>query len=274
MKNFLRLLNFELNRFTKLYIVMLIMIVVVQTTSTIIVATNYMKIASHTGVSAIEYVRDYSAFSMTDVIYNLWFFGPIAVCVAALLFYLFFIWYRDWFARNTFIYRLLMLPTSRMNIFFSKVTTIMLFVLGLVAYQIILLNVYNQIVKWIVPKGYRVDHSIIEIANSYEFLYIIIPKGFAEFVIAYGLGFAFVVVIFTAILFERSFRIKGIVLGALYVIAAGLIFALPTFIQYIVLGKMYLYTEEILFVQVVMWLIIVVISLLVSRYLLKNKVTV
>src|SRR5690606_16459870 len=138
-------------------------------------------------------------FSMMDVIHSLWFMGPIAIGVAALLFYVFFIWYRDWFARNTFIYRLLMLPTSRMNIFFSKATTIMLTVLALVAYQIILLNIEMTITKWIVPKVYRQDLRIVDLVAGSEYLSIVLPRGLAEFVIAYGLGLGFIVVIFTVI---------------------------------------------------------------------------
>ena len=34
--------------------------------------------------------------------------------------YVFFIWYRDWLGKYTFAYRLLMLPTTRINIYFAK----------------------------------------------------------------------------------------------------------------------------------------------------------
>ena len=46
--------------------------------------------------------------------------GPIALCVVVLIIYVFFIWYRDWLGKNTFIYRLLMLPTARIQCLFSK----------------------------------------------------------------------------------------------------------------------------------------------------------
>lgn len=278
MKNFFKLLNFELNRFMKLYVVLLITIFVIQIIGTIIVAKGYMRQANQAvfqgGMSQLEFVKNYSAFSMSDVLYSFLFVGPIAVGAAALIFYLFFIWYRDWFARNTFIYRLFMLPTTRMNIFFSKATTIMLTVLGLVAYQIILLIVHSNIVKWIVPKVYRVDLTVTEVISSIEFFSVIIPTSVAEFTVAYGLGFSVVVVMFTAILLERSFRLKGIILGIVYIFVSGFIFLLPFIIQFGILGKAYLYPGEMFIVQVVMWVIIVTISLIVSRYLLKNKVTV
>src|SRR5690625_1417433 len=92
-------------------------------------------------MTELEFIEMYTTFSMMDVAHSLWIMVTIAIGVAAILFYIFFIWYRDWFARNTFIYRLRMLPTSRMNIFFTKVATIMLTVFGLVAFQLLLLNV-------------------------------------------------------------------------------------------------------------------------------------
>lgn len=278
MKNFLKLLNFELNRFMKLFIILLITIAVIQIAGTIILASSYMKRANNAviqgGMTQHEFIEMYSTFSMMDVIHSLWFMGPIAIGVAALLFYVFFIWYRDWFARNTFIYRLLMLPTSRMNIFFSKATTIMLTVLALVAYQIILLNIEMTITKWIVPKVYRQDFRIVDLVAGSEYLSIVLPRGLAEFVIAYGLGLGFIVVIFTVILFERSYRLKGIIIGLLYAFIAFVLFGLPISLQILLFGNIYLYPMEVLIVQIVMWAIIVGVSLIISRYLLKNKVTV
>jgi len=278
MKNFLKLLNFELNRFMKLFIILLITIAVIQIAGTIILASSYMKRANNAviqgGMTQHEFIEMYSTFSMMDVIHSLWFMGPIAIGVAALLFYVFFIWYRDWFARNTFIYRLLMLPTSRMNIFFSKATTIMLTVLALVAYQIILLNIEMTITKWIVPKVYRQDLRIVDLVAGSEYLSIVLPRGLAEFVIAYGLGLGFIVVIFTVILFERSYRLKGIIIGLLYAFIAFVLFGLPISLQILLFGNIYLYPMEVLIVQIVMWAIIVGVSLIISRYLLKNKVTV
>lgn len=278
MKNFFKLVNFELNRFMKLYVVLLIVILLVQILGTIIVAKNYMnKVNSEViqgGMSQFEFMQTYSLFSMQDVTYSMLFMIPIAIGVAALLFYLFFIWYRDWFAQNTFIYRLLMLPTARMNIFLAKLTVIMLTVLGLVVYQIILLMIQINIVKWIVPKVYRVDVTVAEITNFHPYLRIIIPQDFTEFLIAYGIGLCFVVVMFTAILMERSFRLKGIIVGVLYIFTVIFVFALPFIIQYMVIGKEYLYVEEMFAIEIVLWLMIVFVSLFISSYLLKNRVTV
>ena len=69
--------------------------------------------------------------------------------------YVFFIWYRDWFGKSSFIYRLLMLPTKRIHIYFAKLTAIMFLVLGLIALQILLMPIEMQIVNSIVPADFR-----------------------------------------------------------------------------------------------------------------------
>ncbi len=149
-------------------------------------------------------------FSLIDNAYSLWVLGPLAIGIALLIIYIFFIWYRDWFAKNTFIYRLLMLPTSRMNVFFAKAITIMLTMLGLIGMQIVLLYLEEKMVKWIVPKVFRVDLTVPEVISGVYQLSMILPESFMEFLVTYSLVFAFIVVMFTAILFERSFKFKGI----------------------------------------------------------------
>src|SRR5699024_8968805 len=201
MKNYIKLVNFELNRFVKLYTVLIAVIFIIQTGGVIFSAYLYMKRAKDAtirgGISQADYINMYGKFTLSDTVYSMFYIGAIALGVAALVFYVFFIWYRDWFAKNTFIYRLLMLPTSRMNVYFAKLTTIMLTVLGLAGLQIIFLLIQSKIVKWMVPHVYRADQGIGEVVNSTQFLSFLFPNGFAEFVIAYGIGMAAVLVIFT-----------------------------------------------------------------------------
>ena len=51
----------------------------------------------------------------SDVVY-----GTISSVHVVLIIYVFFIWYRDWFGKNTFIYRLFMLPTARINVYLQR----------------------------------------------------------------------------------------------------------------------------------------------------------
>ncbi len=278
MKNFFKLLNFELNRFSKLYIVLLSTIGLIQLIVTIIIARSYLTRANNAvlkgGMTQQEFIEMYDKFSMLHILHDIFYAGTLAIGVAAILFYIFFIWYRDWFAKNTFVYRLLTLPTSRMNLFFSKVATIMLSVLGLVTFQLVMLNLEKTIMKWIIPKVYRDDFGVADLVTGSEYLRIILPQGFAEFIMHYGLGLGLIIVVFTAILFERSFRIKGIVLGVIYAFVAVMIFVLPIIIQSMMYERFYLYPSELLILEGVIWVVIVVGSIFLSRYLLKNKVTV
>src|SRR5690625_5018633 len=118
---------------------------------------KYIEMDLQVGVSQAEVLEMYGKFSLGEVVLSMSFLVPIALSVAAIAFYIFFIWYRDWLGKNTFIYRLLMLPTSRMNVFFAKLMTIMTSVLGLVTMQLIFLHVYKVIIKWIIPQVYRQD---------------------------------------------------------------------------------------------------------------------
>lgn len=278
MKNFIKLLNFEINRFSKLYFLMLAVIFIIQFGSVIFHVGTYMalvKAETQGGrMSPEQFLYEYYPFGLNDIIYTRGFLVPIAIGVVGLLFYMFFIWYRDWFARNTFVYRLLMLPTSRMNIFYAKLTTIMLTVLTTVALQLIFLSIYQKVIEWTIPVVYRVDVSVgLTVATS-QYLTTIIPDNLNLFFIGYGLGLAIVVVIFTAILFERSFQLIGIIYGIIYVGMALITFITPFIIQLILFDTLYLYTDEMLYLLTAIVIGIVIVSLFVSRYLLNNKVTV
>lgn len=271
------LLNFEWNRIFKLYVSLILLVFVIQTIGVVFISKQYLKYVEldlKAGISQAEIMEMYGRFSLGEIIGTMPFLVPIALSVAAIAFYIFFIWYRDWLGKNTFVYRLLMLPTSRMNVFFAKLMTIMTSVLGLVAIQFMFLYIYRTIIKWIIPQVYRQDLDVVRAAGTSEYLSIILPKSMEEFFIAYGLGMLVVILIFTAILMERSFRFLGIVYGGFFIGIAVLLFILPTLIQVFFFGTVYLYPGEFFIVQFMLWLIILVISLLASRYLLKNKVTV
>lgn len=278
MKSFIKLFNFELNRFVKMFVTLLVIVFVVQLASVIMQATSYMVLVKDVTkggrVSPEQFLDEYWPYSLIESVYSIGFIAPIALGVVGLLFYMFFIWYRDWFARNTFIYRLLMLPTSRMNIYFAKLATIMVTVLGMVAFQLIYLVIYKQVIKWIVPLVYRMDLQTGFIVEGSEYLNIIIPSYVSSFFIAYGLGITFVIVVFTAILFERSFRLIGAIIGVTYIGFAFVIFALPYLVQFILFDSFYLYADEMFYLQAVITLVIAGVSLWISRYLLTEKVTV
>ena len=227
MNRFLKLVHFEWSRFFKIYLVLIGITVLFQIIAVITESKTYLNRANDLIYKELmpkhKFIEEYGTFSFFEVTNSMWFLGPIALCIAALIIYVFFIWYRDWLGKNTFAYRLLMLPTARMNIYLAKATTILLFVFGLVALQLLLFPVEGQVIKWLVPTEFRSDLSVYEITKM-NYLNLFFPRTFLEFVIYYGAGMIAVLTVFNAILFERSFRLKGIFYGVIYCVAVFLSF--------------------------------------------------
>ncbi len=280
MKSYLKLVNFELDRFIKIYFVLVGVTIISQIIGTIYSAKHFMKEFEKAiyieGLTTEQFLELNGKFGLIDLLGTGWFFYPMVFAAAVLIIYCIFIWYRDWFGKNTFIYRLLMLPTARINVFFAKATAIFMMVLGLSALQLILFKVTGRILQWLIPANLRIDMPIMEIVTSGYGNYhlgLLFPTSFMEFLIYYGVGFAAVIVLFTAILFERSYRLKGAVLGVLYAAAAVTVFLLPE-ILVIILEKNFLYPNETFIVYVILWTMITAFSIWLSNYLINKKVTI
>lgn len=280
MKSYLKLVNFELDRFIKVYFVLVGVTIISQIIGTVITANHFMGNFEEAiyieGLTTEQFLEQYGKFGLINLLGTGWFFYPIVFAAAVLIIYCLFIWYRDWFGKNTFIYRLLMLPTARINVFLSKATAIFMMVLGLSALQLILFKVTGKILQWLIPANLRIDMPIMELVVSgygNHHLGLLFPTSFIEFLIYYGVGFSAVLVLFTAILFERSYRLKGAIFGVLYAVAAVTIFLLPE-ILIIIFERNFLYPMEMFLVYVALWTIITVFSLWLSNYLINKKVTV
>ncbi|MGE7766052.1 hypothetical protein [Peribacillus sp. NPDC096540] len=277
MMRYLKLVNFEINRFSKIYISLLLITLVSQFAGVIIVTKNFLNrahdIMSEEKISEAAYVTNYGGIDFTQIANSLWFQGPIALSAVALVFYIFLIWYRDWFGKNTFIYRLLMLPTSRLSIYLSKATAIFLMVLGLIALQIIILPMENALFNSNVREtllNMEMSSSVITEAN--RVLTLIIPSTFTQFLLSYGIGLMVMSVLFTAIMFERSYRIKGIVSGLVYCGIAAALFCAPVFIM--ASESFYFYPNELFSIMTALGFIVTGLSIWLGSWLLKNRVTV
>lgn len=277
MKNYLKLVNFELNRFMKIYLGLMGVTILSQLIGAYVVPKQYLNHAQETMVinslTETEYVNNFGSLSLFDITQSGWVMGPIALCIVALIFYSFLIWYRDWFGKNTFIYRLLTLPTNRINLYFAKATAILLMTLGLVSLQLILFPLMDRILKWTVPDVFITNLSIHEAVSTFNYLSILFPPTFIDFVIHYGLGLLFIFVLFTALLLERSFGIRGIVLGISYC-AFSLAIVLAPLIATVMLEKTFLYPIEYFFLELFLCIGLTVLSIILSHYLLQRKVTV
>ncbi|MCG7335933.1 hypothetical protein MHZ95_11635 [Sporosarcina sp. ACRSM] len=276
MKRYLKLVDFEFNRFLKLYLVLFGITILSQIIGVIVESRNYLNHANRVIyqdlVPIAEFLENYRTISLIEISYSAWFMGPIVICGVTLIIYVFFIWYRDWLGKNTFSYRLLMLPIARIHVYLAKATTILLYVLGLVALQLILLPIESQVLKWMVPSEFRTDLTISQITGLSD-LRILFPHTFIEFVLYYGGGITAVFIVFTAILFERSFRIKGIIYGVLYCAISLFIFMAPILMNEFILGS-YFYPIELFFIELVAGIVVLACAIWTGNFLIKNKIRV
>lgn len=277
MKRYLKLVHFEIDRFANVYLGFILMTILLQFTGVIVTSKKYLNLADSRMEeeyrSQEAFVNDHGTMVFDDITETLWFEAPIALCIAGLIFYCFLIWYRDWFGKNTFVYRLLMLPTARLNIYLSKATAIFLLVLGLVSLQLILLPLEIRLFEFMVPVSLRTDIAVQQIPNGFWFLSILYPHTFTQFVLHYGVGFMAVFVLFAIILFERSFRWKGVAAGVLYGMFSITVFFAPIILEW-KFNNIYLYPLEFLIAEIVMGLLVIAMSIAISHYLLKKRITV
>ncbi|MCK1994796.1 hypothetical protein GW626_19505 [Peribacillus muralis] len=277
MMRYIKLVNFEINRFSKIYLTLLLITLLSQFAGVLIVTKSLLNDARKTmlqeKLSEAAYLSEYGGIDFIHISNTLWFLGPIALSAVALIFYMFLIWYRDWFGKNTFIYRLLMLPTSRLSIYLSKATAIFLMVLGLIAWQMILLPLENALFNSRVPEALlTMERSTFSIAKANEILMLIMPSTFKGFLFSYCIGLMVMSVVFTAIMFERSFRMKGILLGLLYGGVAAALFLTPIFIM--ASGTFHFYSNELFGLLLTLAIIVIGVSIWLGSWLLKNRVTV
>ncbi|BAQ09140.1 hypothetical protein OXB_0668 [Bacillus sp. OxB-1] len=276
MNRYLKLINFEFIRFLKLYLVLIGLTILTQVTGVIVEAQLYVNRANEMIYKEFmpksEFIESYGPMSFFNITQTAWFMGPIVVSGVILVIYVFFIWYRDWLGKNTFSYRLFMLPTARIHIYLAKATTILLYVLGLVALQLVLLPIEIQVLQWMVPSEFRTDLSVSEITNINN-LNVLFPNTFIEFILYYGSGIAAVCIVFTAILFERSYRLKGIVYGLLYCGVSLFVFFAPILVNEFML-KSYFYPKELFFMELTAGLLVLACAIWIGHFLMKNKVRV
>ncbi|OEH94556.1 hypothetical protein [Bacillus solimangrovi] len=278
MKRYMKLVNFEFNRFLKFYLVLIGMTFLLQMIGVIVESRNYMNKANELMteelMSKSEFVRIYGTMSFHNITATEWFLGLIALCGVVLISFVFIIWYRDWLGKNTFSYRLLVLPTARFNIYLAKATTILIFLLGLVAFQFLSFSVDSLVLQWLVPDEFRTDLSVQEITVGYSLAHLPLvlwfPRTFIEFILYYGGGMIIVLIGFTAILFERSFRLKGIFYGLIYSAVSLLILLTPIYL----LQSNYFYPTELVFLEIGAGLIVLMGAIWIGNFLLKNKIRV
>lgn len=274
MNHYLKIVNFEVKRFWKLFVTIVIVVGLAQIIGAILNSFSFKNGAKETmmqeQIMESEFVLKFGPYSLRNFLFSEYFMLSVMFAATVLVIYVFFIWYRDWLGKSSFIYRLLMLPTARRNVYFAKLTAILLFVLCLVGVQVVLLEIVEQITRSIIPEQLRVDEGIVY-TYSNEVLTLLYPQTVLQFVLTYGLGLTVVAVVFTAILFERSYHLKGIFIAVLYSAVSIFIIAIPAILQSI---THYFYIHELILMTVVSSVLALGLAIYIADYLLKRKINV
>jgi hypothetical protein len=216
----------------------------------------------------------FGRFSFYDVTQTLWIAGPIAIGVSGLLFYAVFIWYREWFGKNTFAYRLLMLPVSRMTLYFSKLITVFIGIFTLIATQMLSLFIGHPIVSAIIESAYAAEIGLMEsLRMNFLFIYLF-PLEPGYFLVINGIGMILLLVLFTVILMERSFAFKGILLGIGYAVCSLAIVLFPLSLPDLLKNNYILYDSELMIIEIILITLVGAVSLMLSRHLINKKITV
>lgn len=273
----LKLTNFELSRLSKFLFTLMGLTVLANLVGYIYIPMKFMdkinKFTIESSATTEEVLNSLGTLSFYDVTMSLWIVAPIAIGVSGLLFYSVFIWYREWFGKNTFAYRLLMLPVSRMTLFFSKFIVIFIGIFTLISTQIVSLFIGYPIVSAIVDSTYFSSLGLIESMYMHPLFLILFPLEPNYFLILI-VGATVLLVMFTLILMERSFASKGILFGIGYAMVALAIVLFPLFLSDIFNNNYLIYSSELVIIEVVLMIIVSISSLFTSRYLINNKITV
>ncbi|WP_214715492.1 hypothetical protein [Exiguobacterium sp. s151] len=222
--NLLKLLGWEVERATKPYLILITLLVVAQFAWLgffLWSETNMYEEIRRTGTP--DYVLTFANYlGGTPFILS------IGVAVAAMLLYSFWIWYRDFQGRCTFMMRLLMMPQQRMLVFGAKLATMILMVLGLLSVQWIALKLqYIAFTGWF-------DSQMIPVGGSFEqairfdgALSPMYPASFVNFLIHQVLIVLVILFIFAFVLIERSLWQRTLWSPIIAILMLGALIAVP-----------------------------------------------
>lgn len=274
MNKFIRLLSFEMNRFLKFLIPTLLITAGIQMFVTISKSLSYNKGLEKliaTGEST-EYIEMFSIQNVTSSgIYEL----SIIMIIAIFMIYSFFTWYREWLGKNTFIYRLLMLPMNRSTILFTKSAVFLIGGLLAFVFQFGMYFLQLQLTERLVTSSHYMPLNIHNAQPVYGMIQtLLFPTTFFEFVSNYSFAFGALFTLFAAILIERSFGMKGLVSGVVYFIGYFIVFGLLEGILHTTNMFTTLRPSHIKLILLSYQFIMIGIGILVSNFLLKNKVKV
>ncbi|WP_396129280.1 hypothetical protein [Exiguobacterium mexicanum] len=235
--NLLKLLGWEVERMTKPYLILITLLVATQFTWLGVFLwseTNMYEEMRRTGTP--DYVLTFGNY-----IGGVPFILSIGVAVAAMLLYSFWIWYRNFQGRGTFMMRLLLMPQQRMLVFGAKLATMMLMVLGLLSVQWIALKLqYIAFTGWfdsqMIPLSGTFEHAI----RSDGALSVMYPASLVNFLIHQVLIVLVILFIFAFVLMERSLWQRTLWAPILAMLILGTLILVPVLTFYFLENRLFM----------------------------------
>ncbi|WP_214793210.1 MULTISPECIES: hypothetical protein [unclassified Exiguobacterium] len=267
--NLLKLLGWEVERMTKPYLILITLLVVTQFAWLGIFLwseTNMYEEMRRTGTP--DYILTFANYlGGTPFILS------IGVAVTAMVFFSFWIWYRDFQGRGTFMMRLLLMPQQRMLVFGAKLATMMLMVLGLLSVQWIALKLqYIAFTGWF-------DSQMVPVSGTFEqairfdgALSVMYPASFVNFLIHQVLIVLVILFIFAFVLIERSLWQRTLWAPILALVMLGTLLLVPMLAFYFLENRLFM--DELMLVigiGLVAWMIA---TIWIGRRYLTKKLSV
>lgn len=191
----------------------------------------------------------------------------LAIAVLSCLVYALIIWYRDYYSKSKTICTLLTLPQRRFNIYLAKLLTILVMIYGVTVSQILFWYIDIIILKLITGANMSGYFNIFTNMMNNNLGIVLISPYIIDFFMINIFGVLLtVVVIFTGVLIERSYKRKGIVFGLLYIFSSIGIY----FFSSIRMGH---YSDQLLLTSLIYYIIIFVLSIFISYKLINSKVS-
>lgn len=282
MKKFWDLFNFEYNRFANMLFPSLLIAFAVELGGLVFLATSYKNGADHfalqnPGWTAEQIVSEMGGpFSLIRLIASPFFIFPFIGIIMIFIVYSLYTWYREWFGKNTFVYRLFTLPIPRLQVYFAKVLVFIVGGLMALMSQFLIFFAYSKIATWIVSTEFMDPTSFYNYLTTQwtvsGMFYSTSPSEFLHLILSLVTALS---VLYVVILAERSFRTKGLVAG---IILMGLYIFMFVTIQSVEgfhsLFNIYLLPSEQLKYSIINNVTWFAIATLINRYLINNKVTV
>lgn len=273
MNNILNLYDIELKRIYKWYLALLSILLV----GNIGVVTKHIRniiirVASDTkskeSLSLMKLQQSKKYLYETHIL-NIYESTTMLLGLAVLicLVYALIIWYRDFVGKNKTGYTLFMLPNNKFNVYIAKAITIVVMIFGVMLMQMVFWGTDILILKIVTNIPIQEIFNVAKYSTGEFGRFTLIQLYQIDFIMVNIIGVILaVLVIFTAVMIQKSFKIKtvGIALGIIYVYASIVIFSY--------IGSITPFSDRNLIGHIIYFIGLFIVSVGLSYTLLNKKV--